>query len=113
VISIQLAADAELSGRLDPLVKYLDARHIPSDLTQDIDAWSVVECRPFIRPYVGSGEVGGTDLDHEDAMFGGQAVRRLCFSGADSAAAVAASRQDTALSLFNKTMDLFCGNLGS
>ena len=38
--------DAELSGPLDPLVRFLGARHIPADLTQDIGGWSVVAMPP-------------------------------------------------------------------
>jgi hypothetical protein len=53
----------------------------------------------------------GTDLDHEDATF---VARRFAVSASSLRdAAVAASRQDTALFLFNKTVELFCRNLTS
>lgn len=38
--------DAELSGSLEPLMQFLDARHIPADLTQDIGGWPVVAMPP-------------------------------------------------------------------
>ena len=38
--------DAEICGPLDPLVRFLDARHIPADLAQDISGWSVVAMPP-------------------------------------------------------------------
>jgi len=55
----------------------------------------------------------GTDLDLDDAGF--VAKRFLLTSDqirTAAAAALAASPKDTALFLFNKTVDLFCINLG-
>lgn len=124
--------DAEIAGPLDPLVKYLDARHIPADLTQDIGGWSVVAMPPgykertsdlvrrdnlrirLLSPvdFIIAKLRRGTDLDHEDAMFVAKRFGISVTSVRDAAAdAVAASRQDTALFLFSKTVDLFCRNL--
>ena len=56
----------------------------------------------------------GTDLDHEDAMFVAKRFSVPASAVRDAAAvAVAASRQDTAVFLFNKIVDLFCRNLGA
>ena len=126
--------DAEISGPLDPLVRFLDARHIPADLTQDISGWSVVAMPPgykertsdlvrsenlrvrLLSPvdFIIAKLRRGTDLDHEDAMFVAKRFGVPASAVRDAAAAaVAASRQDTALFLFNKTVDLFCRNLGA
>jgi hypothetical protein len=126
--------DAELSGPLDPLVRFLGARHIPADLTQDIGGWSVVAMPPGYRDrtsdlvrqdrlrvrllspvdFIVAKLRRGTDVDHEDAMF---VAKRFGVSASAvrdaAAAAVAASRQDTALFLFNKTVELFCRNLAA
>jgi hypothetical protein len=126
--------DAEISGPLDPLVQFLNSQSIPADLTQDIGGWSVVAMPPgykertsdlvrrdnlrvrLLSPvdFIIAKLRRGTELDHEDAMF---VARRFGVSTSAvrdaAAAAVSASRQDTALFLFNKTVDLFCRNLGS
>ena len=126
--------DAEVSGQLDSLLTFLGARHIPADLTQDIGGWSVVAMPPgykhrasdlvrrdnlrvrLLAPvdFIIAKLRRGTDLDHEDAVF---VAKRFNVSVAAireaAAAAVAASRQDTALFLFNKSVELFCTNLGA
>ncbi len=126
--------DAEIAGPLIPLVKYLDALHIPADLTQDIGGWSVVAMPPgykdrtsdlvkrenlrirLLSPvdFIIAKLRRGTDLDHEDAAFVAKRFDVSASAVRDAAsAAISASRQDTALFLFNKTVDLFCRNLGS
>jgi hypothetical protein len=126
--------DAEIAGPLNPLVKYLDALHIPADLTQDIGGWSVVAMPPgykertsdlikrenlrirLLSPvdFIIAKLRRGTDLDHEDAAFVAKRFGVSASAVRDAAsAAISASRQDTALFLFNKTVDLFCRNLGS
>jgi hypothetical protein len=124
--------DAELAGPLDALARFFDARHIPADLTQDMGGWSVVAMPPgykertsdlvtrdnlrvrLLAPvdFIIAKLRRGTDLDHEDAMFVAKRFGLSATAVRDAAAAaVAASRQDTALFLFNKTVDLFCRNL--
>ena len=126
--------NAEIAGPLNPLVKYLDALHIPADLTQDIGGWSVVAMPPgykdrtsdlikrenlrirLLSPvdFIIAKLRRGTDLDHEDAAFVAKRFGVSASAVRDAAsAAISASRQDTALFLFNKTVDLFCRNLGS
>ena len=125
--------DGEIAGPLEQLVQFLDVRQIPADLTQDIGGWSVVAMPPgykertsdlvrsdrlrvrLLSPvdFIIAKLRRGTDLDHEDAMFVAKRFGISTTSVRDAAAAaVAASRQDTALFLFNKTVDLFCRNLG-
>jgi hypothetical protein len=125
--------DAEVSGQLDQLANFFSAQHIPADLTEDIGGWSVVAMPPGYKDrtsdLVGRDDLRirllspvdfiiaklrrGTDLDHEDAIF---VAKRFGVSASAvrdaAAAAVAASRQDTALFLFNKTVELFCRTLG-
>ena len=88
--------DGELTGPLHPLVAFLSAEGVPADLTQDISGWSIVAMPP--------------DLD--DALY---VVRRFQISRSDieqaAAAAIAASPEDTALFLFQKTVELFCRQL--
>jgi hypothetical protein len=100
-------------------------------LTQDIGGWSVVAMPPgykertsdlvrreklrvrLLSPvdFIIAKLRRGTDLDHEGATF---VARRFAVSASSLRdAAVAASRQDTALFLFNKTVELFCRNLTS
>jgi hypothetical protein len=124
--------DAEVSGHLDQLANFFSAQHIPADLTEDIGGWSVVAMPPgykdrtsdlvrrddlrirLLSPvdFIIAKLRRGTDLDHEDAMFVAKRFGVSAMTVRDTAAAaVAASRQDTALFLFNKTVDLFCRNL--
>ena len=126
--------DAEISGQIEPLMTFLGTQHIPADLTQDIGGWSVVAMPPGYKDrtsdLVSNGNLRirllapidfiiaklrrGTDLDHEDAMFVAKRFSVSVTAVRDAAAAaIAASRRDTALFLFNKTVELFCRNLGA
>ena len=124
--------DAEIGGSLAPLLDYLTRHQIPADLTQNFSGWSVVAMPPGYRDratalidrpnlrlrvlapidFVIAKLRRGTDLDLDDA----ELVARHYQLSADtiqSAAhtALAASPQDTALFLFQKTVDLFCAIL--
>lgn len=124
--------DGEIAGPLQPLVTFLTAHGVPADLSEDISGWSIVSMPPgyrdratdlIARPnlrirllapvdFVIAKLRRGTDLDLEDATF---VVRRFSLSAesihAAAEAAISASRQDTALFLFRKTVDLFCRSL--
>jgi hypothetical protein len=126
--------DAELQGPLAPLMEYFMTHNIPADLTQNFSGWSVVAMPPgyrdrtidFIKKpklrvrvlspvdFVIAKLRRGIDVDLDDALL----VARHYHISADSIqtsarAALAASPQDTALFLFQKTIDLFCQSLTS
>lgn len=124
--------DGELSGPLQPLVRFLTDEGVPADLTQDISGWSIVAMPPGYRDrathfvshpglrirllepvdFVIAKLRRGIEIDLDDALY---VVRRFQISrGAveqAAAAAIAASPQDTALFVFRKTVELFCGQL--
>ena len=124
--------DGELAGPITPLVTYLANEGIPADLTQDISGWSVVAMPPGYRDratdllalpnlrirlltpvdFVIAKLRRGIELDLDDALY---VVRQFGVSRAAieqaAAAALAASPQDTALFLFQKTVELFCRQL--
>ncbi|MBI3356244.1 MAG: hypothetical protein HY038_05640 [Nitrospirae bacterium] len=123
---------AELEGPLTPLMDYLTTQKIPADLTQNFSGWSVVAMPPGYRDramdlvnqpplrvralspvdFVIAKLRRGTELDLDDALL---VARRHGLSPdairASAHAALAASPQDTALFLFQKTVDLFCKSL--
>ncbi len=124
--------DGEVDGPLKPLAEFLRQEQIPADLTQNFSGWSVVAMPPGYRDraitvvdrpqlrvrvlapidFVLAKLRRGTDLDVEDALL---VARRYNLSVADirvsAQAAVAASPQDTALFLFQQTVELFCRQL--
>ena len=124
--------DGELTGPLHPPVAFLSAEGVPADLKQNISGWSIVAMPPGYRDratdllsrpnlrirllapvdYVIAKLRRGIELDLDDALY---VVRRfqICRSDIEEAAnaALAASPQDTALFLFQKTVELFCGQL--
>ena len=126
--------DAELLGSLAPLRDFLTARNIPADLTQNFSCWSVIAMPPGYRDrslevvnrprlqicvlspldFIIAKLRHGTELDLDDALL---VARRHRISAetvqASARAAVDASPQDTALFLFQKTVDFFCRILRS
>lgn len=124
--------DAELQGPLTSLINYLTAHSIPADLTQNFSGWSVVAMPPGYRDraiaiidrpnlrirvlspvdFVIAKLRRGTELDIDDALL---VVEHHRISAdtirAGARAALDASPQDTALFLFQKTVDLFCNDL--
>ena len=124
--------DAEVVGSIDRLTEFLSRHSIPADLTTNFSGWSVVAMPPGYRDratdlvhqsnlrvrllapidFVIAKLRRGTDLDLDDAGF----VTKRFLLTADqihtaAAAALAASPKDTALFLFQKTVDLFCKSL--
>ena len=126
--------DAEIDGPLAPLLDYLTTHQVPADLTQNFSGWSVVAMPPGYRDratdlinqanlrvrvltpidFVIAKLRRGTDLDLDDALLVAQHYR-LSADTIQSCArtALAASPQDTAQFLFQKTVDLFCKSLSS
>ena len=120
--------DAEVVGSIDMLTEYLTQHSIPADLTTNFSGWSVVSMPPGYREratdLINRGNLRvrlltpidfviaklrrGTDLDLEDATF---VAKRYHVTSEQirtaAAAALAASPKDTALFLFQKTVDLF------
>jgi hypothetical protein len=125
--------DAEIVGSVDTLTEFLSRHSIPADLTTNFSGWSVVAMPPGYRDratnlvvqsnlrvrllapvdFVISKLRRGTDLDLDDAGF---VAKRYHLNSEQirtaAAAALAASPKDTALFLFNKTVDLFCKSVG-
>lgn len=126
--------DGELDGSVRPLLDFLQRHEIPADLTQNFSGWSVVAMPPGYRgraidlvnrpglrlrvlspvDFILAKLRRGTDLDLDDGLL---VARRYGLTAEDirmsAAAAVAASPQDTALFLFQKTVDLFCRQLST
>jgi len=126
--------DGELDGPLGPLADFFRQQQIPADLTQNFSGWSVVAMPPGYRDratdlvhraglrvrvlappdFILAKLRRGTDLDVDDALL---VARRYGLTDDDirtsARAAIAASPQDTALFLFQKTVDVFCAQLSS
>jgi len=126
--------DAEVDGSVEALSKFLRQRQIPADLTTNFSGWSIVAMPPGYRDratdlvnqsglrvrilapidFVIAKLRRGTDLYCEDAAF---VVKRFRLTAeqirAAAAAALSASSPDTALFLFQKTIDLFCQSFPS
>ena len=126
--------DAEIDGSLVPLLDFLTTHQVPADLTQNFSGWSVVAMPPGYRDratslinrpnlrvrvlapidFVIAKLRRGTDLDLDDALLVARHNRLSAdMIQANAQAALAASPQDTALFLFQKTVDLFCKSLSS
>lgn len=126
--------DAEVVGSVEALAGFFRQHHIPADLTSNFSGWSVVAMPPGYREratdlvhhthlrvrllapldFIISKLRRGTDLDLGDAEF---VAKRFGITGeqvhASAEAALAVSPQDTALFLFQKTVELFCKSLSS
>jgi hypothetical protein len=126
--------DAEMGGPIAPLLDYLTAHQVPADLMQNFSGWSVVAMPPgyhdratdlinqanlrvrVLAPidFVIAKLRRGTDLDLDDASLVARHYRLSADAILSSArTALAASPQDTALFLFQKTVDLFCKTLSA
>jgi hypothetical protein len=125
--------DAEVVGSIDSLTQFLSQHSIPADLTTNFSGWSIVAMPPGYRDratdlvheanlrvrllapidFVVAKLRRGTDLDLDDAAF---VAKRYQLTSNQihtaAAAALAASPKDTALFLFQKTVDLFSKSLG-
>ena len=123
--------DAEVVGSVDTLTEFLSQHSIPADLTTNFSGWVAMPPgyrdratnlvhQPNLRvrllapvDFVISKLRRGTDLDLDDAAF---VAKRYHLTSeeirAATSAALTASPKDTALFLFNKTVDLFCKSLG-
>ena len=126
--------DAEITGSIDALSEFFRRHQIPADLTANFSGWSIVAMPPGYRDratdlvnqsnlrvrilapidFVIAKLRRGTDLDCEDAAF---VTKRFDLNAtqirAAASAALAASTPDTALFLFQKTVDQFCQSLAS
>ncbi len=126
--------DGELIGALDPLMTFLQQRHIPADLGENISGWSIVAMPPGYRERssVWHEEPGlrlrllepvdfiiaklrrGTDQDLDDAEYVATQYQILpAVVQASAESAINASPQDTALFLFKKTVQNFCQRMTS
>lgn len=129
---VTIDVDGELVGELNPLVTFLQKRHVPADLGENMSGWSVVAMPPGYRERttVFHQEPGltlrllgpadfviaklrrGTDQDLDDAEFVAHKFVVTVSEIQDAAEhAVAASPQDTVLFLFKKTVEVFCQRL--
>ena len=121
--------DGELVGELNPLVRFIQSRHVPADLGENMSGWSVVAMPPGYRERttVFHKEAGltlrllgaadfviaklrrGTEQGLDDAEFVANKFNITASEIRTSAGeALAASPQDTTLFLFNKTVEVFC-----
>lgn len=124
--------DAEVIGSVEALAGFFNRHQLPADLTENFSGWSIVAMPPGYREratdlvhqaqlrvkllapvdFIIAKLRRGTDLDLDDASF---VVTRFGITTDHirhaAEAAVAASPQDTALFLFQKTVDLFCQSL--
>ena len=124
--------DAEVVGSIEPLTEFLRQHSIPADLTTNFSGWSIVSMPPGYRDratdlvnhvnlrvrlltpvdFVIAKLRRGTDLDLDDATFVAKRFHLAPDQIRSAAiAAVAASPKDTALFLFQKTVELFCESL--
>ena len=126
--------DGELRDHVWSLAEFLSRHHIPSNLGQSVSGWSVVAMPPGYRDRASVliDEPGvrisllapvdfiiaklrrGTDEDLTDAAW---IAARFHISAslvrAAADAALAASLEDTALFLFQRTVDRFCATMDS
>ncbi len=126
--------DGELREGVRLLKEFLSGHGIPANLGQSLSGWSVVAMPPGYRDratilidepklrvtllapvdFIVAKLRRGTDEDLEDALW--MAARYQITAQqirAAAEAALAASLEDTALFLFERTMDRFCQNLDS
>ena len=124
--------DAEVVGPIEALTEFLSRHSIPADLTTNFSGWSVVAMPPGYRDratdlvhqsnlhvrllapidFVIAKLRRGTDLDLDDASFVANRFHLTSDQIRTAAtAAIDASPKDTALFLFQKTVDLFCKSL--
>lgn len=124
--------DAEMSGDLDSLAAFLRNHGVPADLGENMSGWAVVAMPPGYRErasvwldqpglrlrllhpvdFIVAKLRRGTDLDLKDAEFVARRFNVTPHAVRQAAeAAIASSPKDTALFLFRKVVDLFCGTL--
>ena len=124
--------DAEIVGSVEGLAEFLSRHQIPADLTANFSGWSIIAMPPGYRDratdlihqsnlrvrllapvdFVIAKLRRGTELDLEDATFVVNRFHlRLDQIRTAAASALAASPRDTALFVFQKTVDLFCHSL--
>ncbi|WP_447969105.1 DUF6036 family nucleotidyltransferase [Nitrospira sp. M1] len=121
-----------MKGKLDPLITFLQQQHVPADLGENMSGWSIVAMPPGYRErtsvwheapgirvrllspvdFIIAKLRRGTDQDLDDAEY---VARRhdVASTAIQSAAqsAITASPKDTAIFLFNKTVEHFCHRL--
>ena len=126
--------DAEVVGPIEALTEYLSRHSIPADLTTNFSGWSVIAMPPGYRDratdlvhqqnlrvrllapidFVIAKLRRGTDLDLDDASFVANRFHLTTDQIRTAAAtAIDASPKDTALFLFQKTVDLFCKSISA
>lgn len=126
--------DGELREGVRPLKEFLSRHGIPANLGQSLSGWSVVAMPPGYRDRATAliDEPGltvrllapvdfiiaklrrGTDEDVDDAAWIAANAKVQIQQVRDAAgAALAASLEDTALFLFERTVDRFCKSLDS
>lgn len=131
---VTIDVDGEIVGDLDALLGYLQDQHIPADLGENISRWAIIAMPPGYRERatVWHEESGfrlrllhpldfivaklrrGTDLDLHDAELVARKFHvHVSDVKASAQSAVAASPKDTALFLFQKTVEAFCQRLSS
>ena len=129
---VTVDVDGELVGDLDSLISFLQQRHIPADLGENISGWSIVAMPPGYRERasVWREESGirlrlldpgdfiiaklrqGTDQDLDDAEYVANKYHKTsAMIQALAESALGASPKDTAIFLFKKTVENFCKRL--
>ena len=125
---VTMDVDGELVGELNELVEFLQRRHVPADLGENMSGWAVVAMPPGYRErttvcyqepgltlrllspadFVISKLRRGTELDLDDAEYVARQFQLSVSEIQDMARrAIAASPKDTALFLFHKTVEVF------
>lgn len=129
---VTMDVDGELVGDVHDLAMFLQTRHVPADLGENVSGWSVVAMPPGYRErttvfheeanlrirllaptdFIIAKLRRGTDQDLDDAEFVADTFH-VSASDVRTAAeqAVAVSPKDTALFLFNQTVEVFCKRL--
>jgi hypothetical protein len=125
--------DGELREGVRPLKEFLSRHGIPANLGQNLSGWSVVAMPPGYQnravPFIQEPKLRvtllapvdfiiaklrrGTDEDLADAAWVVTRNRVAAHDVRAAAAAIKASPEDTALFLFERTVDRFCRSLGS
>ena len=124
--------DGEVTGDVDSLVRFLQQHQVPADIRENMSGWSVVAMPPGYRErasvlldgpglrlrlldpvdFIIAKLRRGTEIDIEDANY---VARRFGIApkavSEAAAAAISASPKDTAIFLFQKTVDIFCSRL--
>jgi hypothetical protein len=125
--------DGELAGEPEPLLEFLRSRQVSADLGENISCRSVVAMPPGYRDrtsvwhedgllrirllhpvdFVIAKLRRGTEQDLDDAQ---EVAARFHVTASEiqtaADSAVDASPKDSALFIFRKTVDIFCGRIG-